>query len=188
MPSAIPTSYLFTVGTCNDTIVSRYPCTNSSYLLTPSLTCENTELQSATSCLWSTVPAIAKKANTRCVARRVGREVEISSLELVGLPRTTISGQHIRDLFQQDVKPLPHGDPIVPDFLSLLGNKIRNLSGDVTRGDGIGTSERDPLDSQRFDCIKVNLALHLPRFHFTQLDDTSLGSVIRRLKLGDIDD
>lgn len=90
------------------------------------------------------VTAIDDDVGTGGVRGGIGGQVQEGTLELVGLALTT------------------HGDLALPDVLGLLGNEVGDLGGHVTRRDGVGTGEGNPLDGE--GAAEVN--------------DTSLGGIV----------
>jgi hypothetical protein len=78
-----------------------------------------------------TVASIYDEISPGGVGGSIGGEVEIGTLQLVGLALTA------------------HGDLVAPDVLSILGHKVGDLSRNVTGGYGIGASVAHPFDRKR---------------------------------------
>lgn len=48
-----------------------------------------------------------------------------------------------------------HRDLRLPEIVGLLGNEVGDLGGNVSRGNGVGTSKLGPLNGERLDYMSV---------------------------------
>lgn len=86
--------------------------------------------------LRGTVAAIDDDVSSSSVAGGITGEIQEGTLELFRFTFTA------------------HWDLGLPEIVSLLGDEVRDLSGNVTGRDGVGTGELRPLNGERFDYIK----------------------------------
>lgn len=85
--------------------------------------------------LRGTVATVDDDIRSGSVAGRVASKVQESTLEFFG---HTLAA---------------HGDLGFPEIVSLLGNEVRDLGGNVSGRNGVGTSELGPLNGERLDYI-----------------------------------
>lgn len=85
--------------------------------------------------LRGTVATVDDDIGSSSVARGIASKVQESTLEFFG---HTLAA---------------HRDLGLPEIVGLLGNEVRDLGGNVSWGNGVGTSELGPLDRERLDYI-----------------------------------
>lgn len=81
--------------------------------------------------LGGAVTTVDDEISAGSVGGSIGGEIEIGTLQLMGLALTA------------------HGDLVAPDVLGILGHKVGDLSCDVTGRYGVGASVADPFDRKR---------------------------------------
>jgi hypothetical protein len=86
--------------------------------------------------LWGTVTTIDDDIGSSSVAGGIASKVQESTLELFWQTLTA------------------HGDLGLPEIVSLFGNEVGDLGGNVSGRNGVGTSELGPLNGKRFNCIR----------------------------------
>jgi hypothetical protein len=82
--------------------------------------------------LRGTIATVNDEVGSGGIGRGIRGQIEVGTLQLVGLTFTT------------------HGNFVTPDVFGIFGNKIGDFGSDVTGRDSVGTSEANPFNGKGF--------------------------------------